>query len=386
MSRRAKAHPSENGNTRANLQRSGAEVAKRLRGTGVASPSDIMATVAAFELSAGAVTTERSHAALCDRRAAAGSSSLLWAVVLAGGWGVRLRPLTRLLSGDNRPKQYATLTGSRSLLQQTLDRTGLRIPSERTVVISLEAHASYLAAALARHGARVLHQPSDRGTAAGVLLPAHWIRGRAPDATVAVFPSDHFVQEGEAFMDQVADAASFVDEHPGRIVLLGIHATDPETEYGWIEPGPVLGQAGRNTVRTVQRFIEKPSPEVARTCLAAGASWNTFVFVAKAKTLVQAGRQCVPRIHSLLDRIVHGTGRMARPEDIRRASAALPRANFSRDVLEHVLPMLAVTTLTEVTWCDWGSPRRVVASLKLLGIRPAWLDQLTEPVETGSGG
>jgi hypothetical protein len=77
---------------------------------------------------------------------------------------------------------------------------------------------------------------------------------------------------------------------------------------------------------------------------------------------------------------------MARPEDIRRASAALPRANFSRDVLEHVLPMLAVTTLTEVTWCDWGSPRRVVASLKLLGIRPAWLDQLTEPVETGSGG
>src|SRR6266700_1199921 len=118
----------------------------------------------------------------------------LWAIVLAGGEGVRLRSLTRRLYGYDRPKQYAALVGARSLLRQTLDRVGLLIPPERTVVVTLASHARYVEAEL--RGAprpHVLAQPYDRGTAAGIFLPAHWIRLRDPDATVVVFPSDHFV-------------------------------------------------------------------------------------------------------------------------------------------------------------------------------------------------
>jgi mannose-1-phosphate guanylyltransferase len=133
----------------------------------------------------------------------------------------------------------------------------------------------------------------------------------------------------------------------------------------------------------VLRFVEKPSPEVARACLASGATWNTFVFVAKARTLVQAGRECVPRIHAVLTHMVHLASRGAPPAAIRRACAHLPDGNFSRDVLQHLTPRLAVRTLTDVTWCDWGSPRRVVASLTRLGLRPAWLDQLVEPAPFG---
>jgi mannose-1-phosphate guanylyltransferase len=328
--------------------------------------------------------TERSRATPPSLSSLDSAPADLWGVILAGGDGIRLRPLTRVVCGDERPKQYVTLTGSRSLLQQTLDRTALRIPAERTVVISVETHASYLAAAMPGHGANVLLQPGNRGTAAGVLLPVHWIRNRAPGATVAVFPSDHLVLEQEVFMGHVADAAAFVDENPWRIVLLGVPATHAETEYGWIEPGPMLGRAGGSPVRAVQRFVEKPSVETAQACLAAGASWNTFVFVAKASTLVEAGRRCVPRIHSGLERMVHLAGRRARPEAIWRVSAGLPTANFSRDILQNLAPMLAVTTLTGVTWCDWGSPRRVVQSLDRLGIRPPWLDCLTEPVGAGS--
>ena len=327
---------------------------------------------------------ESQRSSVQDSSSLASRTGALWGIVLAGGEGIRLRPLTRVICGDERPKQYVTLTGSRSLLRRTLDRAALRIPAQRTVVVSVESHAAYLAATIPGQGATILLQPANRGTAAGVLLPAHWILSRAPDATVAVFPSDHLVLEEEAFMRQVAEAAAFVDENPGRIVLLGVPATEPETEYGWIEPGPMLGRAGDTLIRAVRRFVEKPSPEDARACLAAGASWNTFVFVAKTSTLVEAGRRCVPRIHSGLERIVHAVGRGARSEAIRRVSAEIPAGNFSRDVLQNLAPMLGVTTLTGVTWCDWGSPRRVVESLERLGIRPPWLDGLAEPVGAGS--
>jgi Nucleotidyl transferase len=115
------------------------------------------------------------------------------------------------------------------------------------------------------HGATILLQSADRGTAAGVLLPVHWILSRASGATVAVFSSDHLVLEEEAFMDQVAQAAAFVDENPGRIVLLGIPATAPETEYGWIEPGPMLGRAGRTpSGRSIDSSRSRPRTKRAR--------------------------------------------------------------------------------------------------------------------------
>src|SRR5439155_19698675 len=96
----------------------------------------------------------------------------LWAIVLAGGEGVRLRSLTRRLYGDDRPKQYAALVGARSLLRQTLDRVGLLIPPERTVVVSLASHARYVEAG-PRGPPRphVLGQPQARGPGARIACP-----------------------------------------------------------------------------------------------------------------------------------------------------------------------------------------------------------------------
>jgi mannose-1-phosphate guanylyltransferase len=301
-----------------------------------------------------------------------------WAVVLAGGQGVRLRELTRHVYGEDRPKQYAALTGGKSLLRQTLERVGLRIPPERTVVVTMAAQASYLATELRREspGPHVLRQPEDRGTAAAVLLAAHWIRGRDSEARLVVLPSDHFVADDTIFMEQVVEILNALEAQPERIILLGAEPSEPETDYGWIELGATLPGPGRHPVYRVLSFQEKPAQAVANGLFRSGALWNTSVFAGRAAMLVDAGRACLPALHERLARLATFLGSEHERWAMRQAYALAQPANFSRAVLERYPSTLAVMRLSAVAWRDLGTPRRVIRTLDELGIRPRWLAAL----------
>jgi mannose-1-phosphate guanylyltransferase len=303
-----------------------------------------------------------------------------WALVLAGGEGIRLRALSRQVCGDERPKQYVPLLEARSLLQQTVDRLPPLISPERTVLVTMRTHAPYLARALGdlRHP-RILAQPEDRGTAAAILLGAHWILARDPAATMIVLPSDHLIVEEALFMGHVAAVGRFVQQHPKWMVLLGAQPTEPETEYGWIEAGPRAGWTTNGPVYRVFRFWEKPSPEVASTLFVHGCLWNTFVLVAKVQTLIAAGRECVPELNDRLGRLSAFFGTEHESWAMSQAYTLAPRANFSRSILQRGPGALAVSKLPAVTWCDLGSPDRVVKTLTGLGISPPWLSGLPRP-------
>jgi mannose-1-phosphate guanylyltransferase len=287
---------------------------------------------------------------------------------------MRLRSVTRAIVGDDRPKQYVPLLGGDSLLRRTLTRAAGLSPTERTVVVSQRRHAGWLATELCAHGPlTLLLQPENRDTAAGVLLPVYWIAARDPEATVIVYPSDHFVLEEAEFLAHVAEVVSFVDRRRDGIVLLGARATEPDTGYGWIEPGDIVGSTASGPICRVARFREKPTPRAAAMCLAREWLWNTFVMVARASTLVSVADVLLPDLHRRLTAVTPFFGTRHEASALEQTYASLPRHNFSETVLQAGLPFLSVSALPPLTWSDLGTPQRVFKLVRALGIAPPWM-------------
>ena len=306
-----------------------------------------------------------------------GEDARLWAVVLAGGQGMRLRPLTRRIHGEARPKQFAAVLGARSLLRQTLDRAATAIPLARTVAVTVDEHAGYVMREIEQGlMPRVLEQPADRGTAAGVLLPVHWVSRQDPEAIVVVLPSDHFIDDAERFMAHVEDVAAAARAHPTWVVLLGALADTPDTQYGWIEPGAQVGATGAGPIWRAKRFWEKPSPAQAVECLRRGCLWNTFVLVATARALVDLGRRYLPLLHARLAPLSAFFDTEHERWAIRQAYAPAPAANFSRAVLERCPPELMVAQMPALTWSDLGTPRRVLRLARRLALPTPWLARM----------
>ena len=307
-----------------------------------------------------------------------GERGSLWAVVLAGEPGTRLRPLVRHRCGDERPKQFSPLLGGRTLLGQTLDRVGRLIPPERTVVVTLPAHARYLDRELSETPRlRVLRQPENRGTAAGILLAAQWIETQDPGATLVCFPPDHLVLDDADFMEHVAELAGFVKRTPRWIVLLGGPPNRSETEYGWIEPGERVGWTGQGPIYAVRLFRGKPPKGAGEGPLLRGSPWNTFLFTARATAVLSAGRESAPALYDGLARLRTFAGSGPDRWAVRHAYERAPTLDFSRSILEACPRMLAMSKLPGLTWCDLGSPAQVVKMPTRLDVSTPWLATYT---------
>jgi mannose-1-phosphate guanylyltransferase len=307
----------------------------------------------------------------------------LWSVVLAGGEGERTRPFIESWLGYHKPKQYCVFSGERSLFQSTVDRAdALGSPGRRVTVVARH-HVDEARAQLQARGAGILiPQPSNRGTAAGILLALTRIQAADRDAIVVVYPSDHFVYPEGAFLSTVARAVAAVVERPERLVLLGVVPDGPEPDYGWALPGAPVETGTGSALREVAAFLEKPSRDESQALMARGALWNSMVLAGTIGTFWGAAARTVPELVSLFTSYREFAGTSRGPDVLERIYQRMPSRDFSKHVLERARDVLAVLPMTGVLWSDWGRPERIARTLKAIGAEPAFSTDQLEAAST----
>ena len=220
-------------------------------------------------------------------------------------------------------------------------------------------------------------QPRNAGTAPGILYPLLRLRQLAGNVPVAIFPSDHYVSDDGAFVGTVARAVEVVHRRADVVAVLGVEATGPEAEYGWIETDVASLELPGEPAFPIQRFWEKPSAPLAERLFESGALWNSFVMVGWVDAFLALTARTAPEMSALVEplRRAVGTGREGRVAE--QVYARLEEAvSFSERVLARATGGLVAVRLKGVEWSDWGHPQRVIATLRRAGWRPAWLGRV----------
>lgn len=266
----------------------------------------------------------------------------VFAVLLAGGSGTRLWPVSRELY----PKQLARLVGGDSLIQSTLRRLVPPFPADAVRVVCGAAHEPEVARHLEAIGIpaarRVYPEPLGRNTGPAVLRACLEILREVPDAVLGIFPADHVIARREAFHEALSRAMALAAA--GRIVAFGIRPRYPETGYGYIE-----AEAGEAEAPPIRRFVEKPDPETARRYVEAGTFfWNSGMFALRASTAIEEFRRHAPELLALLEPLCR------RPSPIAAYDyARLPDVSFDVAVMEKT--SRGVVLPVDLGWSDIGS-------------------------------
>lgn len=271
----------------------------------------------------------------------------LWALIMAGGSGERLWPLSR----RKHPKQTLRLGAKRSLLQETADRLGRLVPVNRTVVVTTKNQAQIVRRQLPKiRPSHLLVEPASRNTAAAIGLGTVAILQEDPEAMILVAPADHVIRSTPEFNRTVRRAVLLALKQEG-LVCLGVKPTYPATGFGYIEP---MGERILPGGYRVRRFLEKPNLTLARRLIRNPRMvWNSGIFVWRGRVILAAIRQWLPGLYHGLEAIRKNWGL---PEGRRRLGdlyRRLPSVSIDVGVLERSRQVWMVPSPFD--WDDVGS-------------------------------
>lgn len=289
--------------------------------------------------------------------------------MLAGGDGIRLRSLTRLIFGDDRPKQFCPLLGEGTLLADAWERAERSIKAEQILVAVTKAHQDYYLGDLAPRLCNRIVQPSNKGTAPAIVYSLLTIARADPDAIAVILPCDHYYSNERLFTLALESAFEIAELRSKSIVLLGAQPNAPEVEYGWIEVGATID----GSLSRVRGFHEKPSLPVAESLLNSGGLWNTFVMVGSVEAFLEMARTVVPGLIEVFQLAIRRSQPNSETEIPDSLYDWVSPTDFSRQILSPAARRLLTLRLENIEWHDLGDPDRVLSTLLARNTElPSW--------------
>lgn len=276
---------------------------------------------------------------------------MLHALIMAGGGGTRFWPRSR----QSKPKQFLTLVGAATLLQQALERIEAMVPPTRTWVITGAAYCAETARQLPTLPAeRIVGEPCGRDTAACIGLGAALIARDDPNAVMLVTPADHVIEPAQEFRRAVQAAEQAVLGEPEALATFGIRPTFAATGYGYIERGAESKAFQGVPIDRVASFREKPHIEMAEQYVASGKHfWNSGIFVWRAARILAELRAHQPELVDAVQRIADAWDTPRRDDVLSREYAALTKVSIDYAVMEKASQVLMVRAPFQ--WDDVGS-------------------------------
>jgi mannose-1-phosphate guanylyltransferase len=279
------------------------------------------------------------------------------AVVLAGGRGTRFWPRSR----TRTPKQLLNIIGANSMLQQTVARLRPIIPAERIwTVTNAEQSAALRKHLPAPARKNMLVEPIGRNTAAAIALAAIHIRhSTRSDAVMAVLPADLYIAQTQEYV-KIARLALEVAREPGRMVVLGIPPTRPETGFGYIQCGSKALSTSPFPVFPVRAFTEKPPLPVAKKYLASGNyHWNSGMFFWRISTFLDQLKKYLPKTSAALETLASTIGTRNYENKLRSIYSRLENVAVDYAILETATREKGAPRIfaipADMGWSDIGS-------------------------------
>lgn len=273
-----------------------------------------------------------------------------YAVIMAGGGGTRLWPLSR----QSRPKQMLQLIDDYTLFQIAVKRLETLIPPERILVVTNKEHSIELRKqAPELLEANFLLEPQPRGTAPAIGLAAAFLRKQAPNAVMAVLTADHYIGNEAEFRSHLLAAKQLADQ--AHLVTLGIDPGYAATQYGYIQMGEPLGEVGGYPAFKVQRFKEKPDAVEAKRMLEAGNyAWNSGMFIWNVERIWNEFARHMKKLHAALERISQAWGTAEFDTVLNYEWPRIAAQTIDYGIMEHAKDVVVIPA-KGIRWNDVGS-------------------------------
>jgi|CXWL01.1.fsa_nt_gi mannose-1-phosphate guanylyltransferase len=272
-----------------------------------------------------------------------------YAVIMAGGGGTRLWPVSR----KERPKQLLPLLGQETLFQSTVKRLENLFPSERIMVVTVEEQAREMRVQAPEIPEdNYLIEPAPRGTASVVGMAAMVLQKRDAEASMAILPSDHFIRNVDLFHYLLKAAFEVADN--GYLVTLGITPNAPSTAYGYIQQGKALEGEYKYPAYVVKSFKEKPDEQAAQQLLHSGDhSWNSGMFIWRADAIMNEINRHMPQLGMELQTIGNAWGTPKQKDVLNERWHRLENETVDYGVMEKA-ERVAVLPAGGLGWSDVG--------------------------------